>query len=1529
MRYFTLFYLLLCGAGTLLAQVPTGSDAFTLTPLSTFHTGVFDEGAAEIVAYDAMTQRLFYTNADANSVGIILITDPANPTGDGEIDLAPYGDGVNSLAVYDGLLAVAVQAEAVDGAGTVALFNTTTLELVATYTVGVLPDMLTFTEDGTMILTANEGEPSDDYTIDPEGSVSIIDLSAGAAAGTVAEVTFTAFNDQLAELTASGVRIFGPGATVAQDLEPEYITVVGDRAYVSLQENNALAVVDINTATVLEIQPLGYKDHSLPGNGFDASNRDDTINITTHPTLGMYQPDAIASFTVNGTGYIVTANEGDARDYDTFSEEERVGGLVLDSLAYPDRDSLQANEALGRLLSTTATGDTDGDGDIDQIYSYGARSFSIFDLNGNLVYDSGDEFEQITAALLPPDFNSNNDENDSFDARSDDKGPEPEAVTVVTTDSAVYALIGLERVGGVMVYDITDPTAATFVSYANNRDFGVTAQLSDDSSNPRAGDLGVEDVKFISATDSPNGRELVVTANEVSGTVSIFAVNQPAVTGPLTLRILHNNDGESKVLPTGSFGGAARFVSIADSLRADDIATITLSSGDNYLPGPNFNANRARPAGTPLYDAQVLNAIGYDALAIGNHEFDFGPDTLARIVSEVARGGATFLSANLDFSDEPNLQTELEAGNIAKSQVINVEGNMIGVIGLTTPSLPTISSPRNVVVDPNLTQVVAAEVATLTDMGVNKIILISHLQSINEDLALATQLSGVDVIIAGGGDELLSNDPANEIDGQQIFGEYPIDTTDADGQPVYVVTTPGEYRYLGNLIVEFDEQGRVTMIDDVSDVFPVLAGGAVDAEVQVIEDSIVAFNNSLAQNIIAFTEPALDGLRVSVRTIETNQGNLVTDSYLYLYDQVADDFDFDDEATVVSVQNGGGMRDDEVIPGGSDLSELKTFDILPFFNFVSVLEPISAADFRSVMENSVSRVEDRNGRFLQVAGFEIVYDPNGTPDVDRIVSITLADGTPIVINGRVVEGAPDITIVTNSFTAAGGDGFDEFENLDFINIGPSYQQSLFNYLTAADGLNGVVTAAQYPEGGEGRIRTGMPAPPVVVTVEVPAEVPVSCDFQVSVRVNTADTLGGFTARLEWNPAEVAYGGVATLQSGFTGVINEEQADAGVLVFNGAFSAGMTGDFPLISADFRSLGDLGSTASVSVAFTAAAAARDFRDLRFQLEAIDGDLDVTVPEIFGDLNGDDLVNSTDALIALSFEAGLPLTADIQARIDAGLGDINRDGMTNSMDALIILTFDAGLPVDFPVSEGFCAYVPAGANFSDTVPVNVEALVPTGAPAGEIIRIPVTVDMNGTMRALGSYGAEISWDPAVLGYVGMVPNTTPGFESPTVNDVDAATGRMNFTHAVPMGAEGEVTIFELELRQLVAQPTEGLVDVNFTSMAAAFNFDVLEPEVTVDFSPFTSIRTVDAAAFDLLVAPNPAADYFRVSYEVPNAGTTELSLWSATGQRVTTLARRTDAAGRNELHWNGSADLPAGLYLLRLTHDGLVASTRVILR
>ncbi len=515
----------------------------TLGFLGRFNTGLYDSAGAEIPAFCPLTDRLFVINAGPSTVDVINLADPENPVLITTIDCTLYANtgAPNSVAVLNGILAIAIQDGTKTDPGVVVFFNTneTTFDTstdLNVVTVGALPDMLTFTPDGSRVLVANEGEPNDDYTVDPEGSISIINIAGGAAGATVTTAGFTTFNAQKAALIAQGVRIFGPGsdtdglATVAQDLEPEYITCTNTTAWVTLQEANAIAIVDIATSTVTAVRALGYKDHSLPRNAFDPSDRDGPgstamIQFVNGPIRGLYMPDAIASYSVGGNSYLVTVNEGDARDYGGtpgFSEEERLNGVTLDPTVFPNAAALQANAAFGRLNITTATGDTDNDGDLDAIYCYGGRSFSIWNSNGQLVWDSGDEIERLIAAHLPLWFNAGHT-NNLLDDRSDAKGPEPEAVTLAQIDDRWYAFIGLERICGILVYDITVPSAPRFQTYINTRNFNATPGAAAGPGQPVPGlDLGPEGMVFVPAAQSPNGRALLIVSHEVSGSTTIY-----------------------------------------------------------------------------------------------------------------------------------------------------------------------------------------------------------------------------------------------------------------------------------------------------------------------------------------------------------------------------------------------------------------------------------------------------------------------------------------------------------------------------------------------------------------------------------------------------------------------------------------------------------------------------------------------------------------------------------------------------------------------------------------------------------------------------------------------------------------------------------------------------------------------------------------------------------------------------------------------------------------------------------------------
>lgn len=537
-----------------LAPVP--NQSIELEYVRSFDPSGTNSSTCEIVVYDASSKKLFTTSAVAGFLDVIDFSDPTAPVVKKSIDMKPYG-GVTSVAVRNGLVAVASPNTLEHLDGSVVFFDVNGA-LIKQVTVGALPDNISFTPDGTKVLTANEGQPKTDYTIDPEGSVSIIDISGGAANLTqnnVITLYFTEFNAQESALLASGVRKLKSSSTLSEDLEPEYITTAADsqKAWVTLQENNAIAEINLVDKTITSLWALGTKDHSKPGNGFDISDNNGEILIANWPIKSYYQPDGAATYNVNGVNYIVTANEGDEKDYTNFVERTNVGADTynLDTTAYPQAAMLKKSHNAGRFRVTAFDGKTQDGTAYNQMFALGSRSFSIFNADTKeLVYDSGDDFEMYTATApsINPIFNSDHESN-TFKNRSRAKGPEAEGVTVAEIMGKTFAFVGLERIGGVMVYDVTNPADVKFVDYKNNR-----------SVSAYNGDHGPEGIIHIKAAESPTGKDYIIVANEISGTLTIFEVNTANLGTP-------GFDAEPKtfvVFPNPSVNGVAYFNRAAD-----------------------------------------------------------------------------------------------------------------------------------------------------------------------------------------------------------------------------------------------------------------------------------------------------------------------------------------------------------------------------------------------------------------------------------------------------------------------------------------------------------------------------------------------------------------------------------------------------------------------------------------------------------------------------------------------------------------------------------------------------------------------------------------------------------------------------------------------------------------------------------------------------------------------------------------------------------------------------------------------------
>lgn len=471
------------------------------------------EARAEIVAYDAEAGELLVTDGDRQRVTRL---DLRRGCVVGRYDVSAFG-APTSVAASHGLVAVAVPAAEKTDPGHVLLFRSTRIggssgAPLAVVSVGALPDMITFTPDGRTILVANEGEPSNDYQVDPTGSISIIDVRRGPERAVARVADFAAFDGVREELEQFGVRLAAPSAhnsdgraTVAEDLEPEYITVAPDgrTAWVTLQENNAVAVVDVPRAHVSQIIGLGLKDHHYPGNGLSVGGGEPRL----WPVWGMYQPDSIASFAVDGATYLVTANEGDHRAYAGFTDIAPLSELTLDEALLRGTPGLAGDGGLGRLMVSSVAGDTDGDGDVDRLLAFGARSISIWSTDGRLVYDSGDALERAIAQRLPqwPDDAALRDQ---IGNRSFQKGPEPEGVVVGLVGSRTYAFVGLERTSAIAVFDVTRPHESTLVDVV--------------PLGPR--NVAPEGLAFIPAERSPLGEPLLAVACEVSGTTVLYRI---------------------------------------------------------------------------------------------------------------------------------------------------------------------------------------------------------------------------------------------------------------------------------------------------------------------------------------------------------------------------------------------------------------------------------------------------------------------------------------------------------------------------------------------------------------------------------------------------------------------------------------------------------------------------------------------------------------------------------------------------------------------------------------------------------------------------------------------------------------------------------------------------------------------------------------------------------------------------------------------------------------------------------------------
>ncbi len=999
--------------------------AVTLEPLGTYETGVYDESAAEIVVFHAGTQRLFVVNAESGAVDVLDASDATAPTKVGTIAVAgirdalgtaiPAGASVNSVDVRaDGLVVVAVQHATKTERGWVAFLDAATLEALGAVRVGAQPDKVTVSPDGAWAVTADEGEPDDDYAVDPAGTVSVVALPSRKAAPAQSAVRTAGFEAYDAPgALPEGVRVFGPTGAGAPpllpslNLEPEYVTVVGGTAYVTLQEANAIATVDLETAAVTDVHALGSQDHGVVG--LDPSDRDGRFEIRTYPGLrGLYQPDAIASYTAGGVTYLVTANEGDAREWGDYAENARVKDLGKAGRApvCAPFAGLTGDAELGRLNVSTASG-LNADGTCyEELYAFGSRSFSIWTTDGEQVWDSGSQFEEITHAAAPDFVNSNHTES-NLEGRSDDKGPEPEAVAIGEVGGRTYAFIGFERVGGVAVYDVTDPRDASFVSYVNNRDFSVSVGGGGDLA--AAGDLGPESIAFVAAADSPTGEPMIAVGNEVSGTTTLFAVETaaPAADDLVELQLLGTNDfhGRLEADLRGGVAGAAVLSGAVQQLRGENPDTVFVSAGDN-IGASTFPSMIAQDV--PTID--VLNAAGLEVSAVGNHEFDQGLDDLTDRVQPLA--DFPYLGANV-------YRTGTTEPVLPEYEVVERSGVRVAFVGVVTAATPTLVSPSGVAGldfgDPvTALNRVAAEIEA-QDLADVTVALVHDGAEGGECTAVATEDSDFGRVV---------RDTSADVDA--IFSAhthrsyacaFPVAGTDVP-RPV---VQGGQYgQNLARVELTYDTAaGRVVAASQ--DLLPMVVGGApaypADPDVQAIVERAVAdaaeTGNEVVGRVTADVLRARNAAGEVDRSLESPLGNLVADMHLWATSTANPAFG--GTPADLAVMNPGGLRADLVGAANGDVTYRAVADVQPFANTLVVVD-LTGAQLAELLEQQWGTPDAPRTKLHLGLSANVTYTyDESAPVGERVVEVRVGD--------RPVDPAATYRVTANSFLAGGGDGF--------------------------------------------------------------------------------------------------------------------------------------------------------------------------------------------------------------------------------------------------------------------------------------------------------------------------------------------------------------------------------------------------------------------------------------------------------------------------------------------------------------------------
>ncbi|RRJ64178.1 multifunctional 2',3'-cyclic-nucleotide 2'-phosphodiesterase/5'-nucleotidase/3'-nucleotidase [Paenibacillus oralis] len=1058
-------------------------DTLQIRKIATYSVGTPNEdgGVAEIVKYNKDNGKFYLVNGSSEppSIDIVPLAETGTLMKEKTVDVVSlaekaggftFGD-LTSLDINTATkrIAAAVQEADPAKAGKILVLDYEG-NLLDEYEAGVQPDMVKYTSDGRYILTADEGEPRE-AGIDPEGSVTVVDTVEG-------QTRHVKFDDpsviddlvHIRGMADADGMITGSGSKedAVFDLEPEYIALSSDEttAYVSLQENNAIAAIDIGKAKVLYVRGLGFKDLNDPDNALDLIE-DQIINLENVPFKGMYMPDGIDAHTVGGKTYLFTANEGDATEW-----PGRTNVTKIKKLTSVDPDS-EAGRFLQENGSRYGDVETASDMGADGVYLYGARSFSVWDADTmQQVYDSGNDFERVTAERLPDYFNSNHSKA-NFDKRSPKKGPEPEYVTVGQVGSKAFAFTGLERIGGVMVYDVTDPENPAFASYTNTRDFNAGLNT----------DTGPEGLEFVPATESPTGLPLLLTANEVSGTVAVLELEVTKVSLDKTSLTLTAGGAAEKltatVTPAGGPAGSGEKVvwSSSDSsvvavdadgtvtpvaagqavitalsedgygvaeakvtvqsaqdggdtwkltvmhtndshAHLDDVARramlvkqIRAEGGDSLLldAGDVFSGDLYFTKWQGLKDLEFMNLMGYDAMTFGNHEFDKGTGVLADFINKAQ---FPLVSSNIDFSKDGNIAPLVKSpANIDVSAPKTTEH--AGVY----PYVVLEAGGHKVGVFGLITEDTAVTSSPGKDVTFNEAVQAA------EATVAAMEQDGLNIIIGlshlgyardqklaaevEGIDLIVGGHTHTKLDAPEIV-------TDSVHQTPTVIVQANEWgKYLGRVDLVFDEQGQVLTGPGQTSgsLVPVNGQVAEDAAAKTILDPLKAELEELKKQVIGTAAVVLDGERVNVRSKETNLGNLIADGMLAKAQQL--------KGAQIAIMNGGGIRA-SIDQGEITMGELRT--VMPFGNTLYVLD-VTGQQLKDGLENGISgaKLTDLPGKFPQIAGMKFKWDP-AQPAGSRVFDVQIKQGDTYV----PLNLSSTYRLATNSFVANGGDGYSSF-----------------------------------------------------------------------------------------------------------------------------------------------------------------------------------------------------------------------------------------------------------------------------------------------------------------------------------------------------------------------------------------------------------------------------------------------------------------------------------------------------------------------